>query len=63
VTGQIFASRRNEQFIFNQHRPARSVHRGEGWSPAAIHEHAMPSLKAAFSPLDRDGDVFYWDPV
>ena len=63
VTGQIFASRRNEQFIFNQHRPARSVHRGGGWTPADIHEHAMPALKAAFSPLDRDGDVFYWDPV
>ena len=63
VTGQIFATRRNEQFVFNQHRPARSVHRSEGWTPAAIHEHAMPALTAAFSPLDRDGDVFYWDPV
>ncbi len=63
VTGQIFGSRMNEQILFSQNRPVRSVHRSEGWTPTGIHEHAMPALKAAFSPLDRDGDVFYWDPV
>ena len=63
VTGQVFGSRRNEQILFNQHRPVRSVHRSDGWTPSGIHEHAMPALKGAFSALDRDGDVFSWDPI
>ena len=63
VTGQIFAVRRNEIFLMSQPRPIRSVHRGEGWTPQAIAEHAMPALKASFFPLDRSGDIFTWDPV
>ena len=63
VTGQIFGSRMNEQILFNQNRPVRSVHRSEGWSPADIHEHAMPALAAAFTPNERSGDVFNWDPI
>ena len=63
VTGQIFGSRMNEQILFSQNRPVRSVHRSEGWTPAGIHEHAMPALKAAFTPNERSGDVFNWDPI
>lgn len=63
VTGQIFAARHNELFIFSQPRPVRSTHRGEGWTPETIAEVAMPALKSAFLPLDRSGDVFCWDPV
>ncbi len=63
VTGQIFGSRMNEQILFNQNRPVRSVHRSEGWTPAEIHEHAMPALTAAFTPNERSGDVFNWDPI
>jgi NAD(P)-dependent dehydrogenase (short-subunit alcohol dehydrogenase family) len=63
VTGQIFAARHNELFVFSQPRPVRSTHRGEGWTPEAIAEVAMPALRAAFVPLDRSGDVFSWDPV
>ena len=63
VTGQIFGSRMNEQILFNQNRPVRSVHRSEGWTPADIHEHAMPALTAAFTPNERSGDVFNWDPI
>ncbi|PWS38046.1 3-hydroxyacyl-CoA dehydrogenase [Falsiroseomonas bella] len=63
VTGQIFAARMNEIFVFSQPRPARSTHRGEGWTPEAIAETAMPALRSAFLPLDRSGDVFSWDPV
>jgi NAD(P)-dependent dehydrogenase (short-subunit alcohol dehydrogenase family) len=63
VTGQIFAARHNELFVFSQPRPIRSTHRGEGWTPETIAETAMPALKAAFLPLDRSGDVFSWDPV
>ena len=63
VTGQIFSVRANEIFLFSQNRPLRSVHRSEGWTPEAIAEHAIPSLRAHFYNLDRSQDVFTWDPV
>ncbi|WP_137180416.1 SDR family NAD(P)-dependent oxidoreductase [Roseomonas sp. AR75] len=63
VNGQIFAARMNEIFVFSQPRPVRSTHCGEGWTPEAIAETAMPALRSAFVPLDRSGDVFSWDPV
>ena len=63
VTGQIFGVRMNEIFLFGQHRPVRSVHRGEGWTPETIAEHGMPALKGSFYKLDRSADIFPWDPV
>lgn len=63
VTGQIFGVRHNEIFLFSQNRPVRSVQRSEGWSPQAIAEHAVPAMKSHFTPLERSGDVFSWDPV
>ena len=63
VTGQVFATRMNEIALMSQSRPLRTVHRGEGWTPQLIAEHAAPALKAAFLPLDRSQDVFSWDPV
>jgi NAD(P)-dependent dehydrogenase (short-subunit alcohol dehydrogenase family) len=63
VTGQVFAARNNELFLFSQPRPVRSAHRSEGWTPELIAEHAMPALRAQFMPLDRSPDVFSWDPV
>ncbi len=63
VSGQIFAVRSNEIFLMSQPRPIRSVHRGEGWTPETIAEHALPALQADFYPLDVSADVFSWDPV
>ncbi|MBM3554098.1 MAG: SDR family oxidoreductase [Alphaproteobacteria bacterium] len=63
VTGQIFAVRMNEIFLMSQPRPIRSVHRGEGWTPQTIAEHAMPALKSSFYKLDRTTDVIGWDPI
>ncbi len=63
VTGQAFAVRSNEVFLFGHPRPVRSVHRGEGWTPETIAEHAIPALKPNFAPLDRSSDVFSWDPI
>ncbi|KPK07276.1 MAG: 3-hydroxyacyl-CoA dehydrogenase [Betaproteobacteria bacterium SG8_39] len=63
VTGQIFGVRANEIFLFSQNRPVRAVHRSEGWTPETIAEHAIPSLRASFYPLDRSQDVFSWDPI
>jgi NAD(P)-dependent dehydrogenase (short-subunit alcohol dehydrogenase family) len=63
VTGQIFGVRNNEIFLFDQPRPVRSVHRGEGWTPETIADHAIPALARHFMPLDVTADVFSWDPV
>jgi len=63
VTGQIFAVRNNEIFLINQPRPIRSVHSGDGWTPEAIADHAIPALKADFMPLEVSADVFSWDPI
>ena len=68
VTGQVFAARGNELMVMSQPRPVRSVHRGEdaqgtGWSPRTIADHAMPALRAGFTPLEVSADVFNWDPV
>ena len=63
VTGQIFGVRANEIFLMGQSRPIRSVHRGDGWTPQTVAEHAIPALRASFDKLDRSGDIFTWDPI
>ena len=63
ITGQIFSSRLNELFIYNQNRPVKSVHNSEGWNPQKIMEIAMPAFKPYLTPLERSGDIFSWDPL
>ncbi|MCA8929693.1 MAG: SDR family oxidoreductase [Alphaproteobacteria bacterium] len=63
VSGQIFYVRSNEIMLMSQHRPVRIIHRGEGWTPALIHEHAMPALRPHFTPSAPSAAYFNWDPV
>ena len=63
VSGQIFGVRNNEIYLFSQPRPIRTAHRGEGWTPQAVLDTALPMLRADFYALDRSADVFTWDPV
>ena len=63
VTGQVFCIRNNEIFLMSQPRPIRSVHRGEGWTPETVRDHAIPAMQADFYDLDRSSDVFTWDPI
>jgi NAD(P)-dependent dehydrogenase (short-subunit alcohol dehydrogenase family) len=63
VTGQIFAVRKNEIFLFSVPRPIRSIHRSEGWTPASIASDLLPAFKPSFHALQRSADVFGWDPV
>jgi NAD(P)-dependent dehydrogenase (short-subunit alcohol dehydrogenase family) len=63
VTGQIFAARKDEIYLFSQPRPVRSVHRSEGWTPQTLAEHMLPAVKGHLTPPERSGDVFSWDPV
>jgi NAD(P)-dependent dehydrogenase (short-subunit alcohol dehydrogenase family) len=63
ISGQIFAVRNNEVFLFNQPRPIRSIHRSDGWTPQALDEQLKGAFGASLTPLERSGDVFSWDPV
>lgn len=63
VTGQIFAVRKNEIFLFSKPQVLRSAHRSEGWTPQTVASDLVPMLEASFQPLSRSGDVFSWDPA
>jgi NAD(P)-dependent dehydrogenase (short-subunit alcohol dehydrogenase family) len=63
VSGQIFAVRGNEVFLFNQPRPVRGLAKVEGWSPESLIEHAIPAMRANFTDLGASMNVFPWDPV
>jgi NAD(P)-dependent dehydrogenase (short-subunit alcohol dehydrogenase family) len=63
ISGQIFGVRNNEIFLFDQPRPIRAIHRSDGWTPAKIDQQLKRALGPSFTPLERSGDVFSWDPV
>lgn len=63
TTGQIFAVRGNEVFLFNQPRPTRGMARLEGWSPSSIIDHCLPAMKANYTDVGASASVFPWDPV
>jgi NAD(P)-dependent dehydrogenase (short-subunit alcohol dehydrogenase family) len=63
ISGQIFAVRNNEVFLFNQPRPIRAIHRSDGWTPQRFDEQLKGAFGASFTPLERSSDVFSWDPV
>lgn len=63
ITGQVFAARLNELFLFNAMRPVRSVQSQEGWTPTRIAERVLPAFKSSLVPMERSGDVFSWDPI
>jgi hypothetical protein len=63
ITGQILSARNNEIYLFNQNRPIRTLHRSDGWTPEKLAAQLKGAFAASFTPLDRSGDVFSWDPV
>lgn len=63
VTGQIFAVRNNEIFLFSQPRPIRAAHTADGWTPETAAERVFDQFANDFYPLDRSADIFTWDPV
>ena len=63
VSGQIFSVRNNEIFLFNQPRPIRVMHRSDGWTPAKVSEQLKGAFGPSFTPMERSGDVFAWDPI
>jgi NAD(P)-dependent dehydrogenase (short-subunit alcohol dehydrogenase family) len=63
ITGQIFSVRNNEIYLFNQNRPIRTLHRSDGWTPERLDAQLKGAFGPSFTPLERSGDVFSWDPV
>jgi NAD(P)-dependent dehydrogenase (short-subunit alcohol dehydrogenase family) len=63
VSGQIFAVRKNEIFLFSRPQVIRSLHRAEGWTPNTIANELAPSFAPSFQPLLTSSDVFAWDPI
>lgn len=61
VSGQIFAVRGSEIFLFNQPRPVRAMARD--WTPASVIEHALPAMSGNFTDLGASATVFNWAPV
>jgi NAD(P)-dependent dehydrogenase (short-subunit alcohol dehydrogenase family) len=63
VTGQVFGSRNNEIYLFNDTRPIKTAHTSEGWTPETVLERVFPMMAASFTPLQASREVFCWDPV
>ncbi|MBV8458102.1 MAG: SDR family oxidoreductase, partial [Acetobacteraceae bacterium] len=63
VSGQIFGSRGNEIYLYNQPRPIRIMHRGDGWTPAKMTEHLLPAIRASLTRLERTRDVYPWEAI
>ncbi|MBL8551452.1 MAG: SDR family NAD(P)-dependent oxidoreductase [Hyphomonadaceae bacterium] len=63
TSGQVFAVRGNEVFLFNQPRPVRALGRTDGWTPATLLDQALPALKASYADLAATAAVFPYDPV
>ena len=63
VTGQIFAVRNNEIFLFSQPRPIRTAHTADGWTPETVADRVFDQFANDFYPLHRSADIFTWDPV
>lgn len=63
VTGQIFCVRKNEIFLMSVPRPIRSMHRESGWTPEGIASDLFPAFRSSMPKLERNADVFTWDPI
>jgi NAD(P)-dependent dehydrogenase (short-subunit alcohol dehydrogenase family) len=62
ITGQVFAVRNNEIFLFNQPRPIRVIHRSDGWTPGKIAYQLKGAFGPSLTPLDLSNVVFAWVP-
>jgi len=63
VNAQILGVRNNEIYLFSQHRPIKTAHTAEGWTPEAIVERVIPQFENDFLAMIRSPELFIWDPV
>jgi len=62
-SGQILGARGNEVYLYNQPRPIRTMHKGEGWTPDTMAEILPAALKTSLTPLERTRDVYAWEAI
>ncbi|MFP6717642.1 MAG: 3-hydroxyacyl-CoA dehydrogenase, partial [Alphaproteobacteria bacterium] len=64
VSGQLFAVRGREVFIFNQPRPkARTINTETDWSVDTLAVAVDEELKSSFTALETDLEAFNTEPV
>jgi NAD(P)-dependent dehydrogenase (short-subunit alcohol dehydrogenase family) len=62
-SGQILGARGNEVYLYNQPRPIRTMHKGDGWTPDTMAEILPAALKTSLTPLERTRDVYAWEAI
>jgi NAD(P)-dependent dehydrogenase (short-subunit alcohol dehydrogenase family) len=63
VSGQVFGVRGKEVFVFSQHRPVRSIHHADGWTPDRLAEVFPGTLGHHLTPLESSAQYFSYDPL
>ena len=63
ISGQIFGARGNEIYLYNQPRPIRTIHRGDGWSVSSLADTIPNAWKSSFTPLERTRDGYPYDAI
>lgn len=63
VNAQILGVRNNEIYLFSQHRPVKTAHTSDGWTPEAFLDRVIPQFERDFLPMVRSPELFSWDPV
>jgi NAD(P)-dependent dehydrogenase (short-subunit alcohol dehydrogenase family) len=63
ITSQVFGVRGKEIYLFSQPRIIRSIHDGDGWTPAKLADILEQTMSAHFHPLDYSGKYISWDPM
>lgn len=64
VSGQLFAVRGREAFLFSQPRPVAEIARSDGdWDTRTLTTAVTQSLAPAFTPLETDLEAFDTEPL
>ncbi len=63
ISGQVFGVRGHEIMLFNQMRPMRTIHHGEGWTPERLAKIFPGTLRHHLVPLETSPQYFNYDPL
>ena len=63
ISGQVFGVRGHEIMLFNQMRPMRTIHHGEGWTPERLSKIFPGTLRHHLVPLETSPQYFNYDPL
>ncbi len=63
ISGQVFGVRGHEIMLFNQMRPIRTIHHGEGWTPERLAQIFPGTLAHHLVLLESTEQYFNYDPL